>query len=190
MFAATIAASAAGILFTVLLALAARADLRARRIPNRLVGVIAAAGLVLAATALARPVGLPHAALGLLVGLALWLPLWLLGGLGAGDVKLAAACGAWLGPWGVLDASLLAMLAGGLLALGMLARRRALGPLGASASLWVLALRHDPARALRAPTRAAMLPRTELLPYGVALAIGALLAGWLPAAWLPLAGLR
>ena len=42
--------------------------------------------------------GLPHVALGMLAGLAVFFPFFALGGMGAGDVKLMAAIGAWLGP--------------------------------------------------------------------------------------------
>lgn len=42
---------------------------------------------------------LGHSLLGALVGLAPMLLLWMIGGGGAGDAKLMAAIGAWLGPW-------------------------------------------------------------------------------------------
>lgn len=188
MFLQTVGTQLAGALFVALLALAAHGDLRSRRIPNRLVLVIAVVGLVAATTVLAGPVGGRRAALGLVAGLGLWLPLWLLGALGAGDVKLAAACGAWLGPWGVVNASLLAMVAGGVLAVAALARRRSLPLFATTAAVWMTALRHDAGRALTAPESVTGMRGSALLPYGVALAAGASLAGWLPNAWLPLVG--
>src|SRR5688572_10689038 len=42
--------------------------------------------------------GLGAALLGTVVGLATLLPLYSVGGMGAGDVKLMAGMGAWLGP--------------------------------------------------------------------------------------------
>ena len=53
---------------------------------------------------------------GLALGLLLLLPLYLLGACGAGDVKLMAMTGAFLGPQDALGAILMTFLAGGLLA--------------------------------------------------------------------------
>ena len=81
----------------VLAAVACLADLGWRRIPNVVTfGGAALALVTAAATGGVSAFGL--AAGGWLVGLLLFLPLFALGGLGAGDVKLLAALGAWLGP--------------------------------------------------------------------------------------------
>lgn len=114
---------------TVLVGLLAAAvwhDVRTRRIPNRLVLGGAAAGLAFQ-TLLPAGAGLfvtPFGALGLLdgltglgLGLLLLLPIYMLGAMGAGDVKLMAMSGAFLGPHDVLGATLLTLVAGGLLAL-------------------------------------------------------------------------
>lgn len=111
-----------------LLAAAVWHDVRTRRIPNRLVFGGAVAGLALQ-TLLPAGEGLfstPFGALGLLqglaglgLGLALLLPMYLLGAMGAGDVKLMAMSGAFLGPRDVLGATLLTLVAGGVLALGV-----------------------------------------------------------------------
>ena len=80
-----------------LAAVACLADLGWRRIPN----VVTVGGAALALVAAAATGGVSAfglAAAGWLVGLLLFLPLFALGGLGAGDVKLLAALGAWLGP--------------------------------------------------------------------------------------------
>ena len=61
--------------------------------------------------------GLGSSTAGWLLATVLWLPLYALGGMGAGDVKLLAAIGAWLGPADVLHAALYAGIAGGILAL-------------------------------------------------------------------------
>ena len=169
----------AGAVFVVLLAAVARADVGARRIPNGLVAALIVAGLGAAATVLRQRVGVGGALGGLALGLALWLPFWVARVLGAGDVKLAAAVGAWLGPLGVIQASVLAALAGGVLALAVVARRRRLTHLAHATALWAGAVRRGEL------TRPLASNEAELLPYGVALAAGAALAGWLPAAWLP-----
>jgi len=54
---------------------------------------------------------------GLALGLLLTVPLFFLGGLGGGDVKLIAALGAVLGPLGLLSALFWTALAGGVLAI-------------------------------------------------------------------------
>ena len=51
-----------------------------------------------------------------MAGTALFLPFFLLGGMGAGDVKLLAALGAWLGPRDALWLAVYASMAGGVLA--------------------------------------------------------------------------
>jgi len=96
-------------------------DIRFRRVPNRVSLAIAATGLILglAQGAVAASV------LGLAVGLGLLLVPFARGWLGAGDVKLLAAVGAWLGPQRTLYCALAAAVFGGLLALAFLVR---LGP--------------------------------------------------------------
>ena len=170
----------AGAIFTALLAAVARSDITARRIPNALVVALAAVGCCVAATILRTPVGLSGAAAGAALGLALWSPFWVMRVLGAGDVKLAAAIGAWLGPAGVVEASVLAALAGGVLALAVLARRRRVSAFAAGVALWTAALQRGQL------TKPLVNDNTDLLPYGVALAVGAGLTGWLPTAWLAL----
>ncbi|MBB5608635.1 MULTISPECIES: prepilin peptidase [unclassified Janthinobacterium] len=109
-------------------------DLRTRRIPNRLVLLGTLAGIALHAS-LSPGAGLfevPFGGLGFLpslagsaIGLSLLLPMYLLRALGAGDVKLMAMCGAFLGPQATLEAVLLTLLSGGVLALAAaLAGRR------------------------------------------------------------------
>jgi prepilin peptidase CpaA len=170
----------AGAIFTALVTIVARSDITARRIPNPLVLIIAILGMCVGGTILRAQVGLTGATAGLVLGLALWLPFWLLRVLGAGDVKLAAAIGTWLGPAGVLEASVLAALAGGLLALVVIARRRRLVALASGVALWAAALQHGQL------TKPLVNDKTDVLPYGVALAVGAALTGWLPVSWLAL----
>ena len=97
-------------------ALACLTDLRSQRIPNVLTFSAAIAALACAVVV----GGVSNAgisALGWLVGVALFFPLFALGGLGAGDVKLLGAIGAWVGPWVVIRVGLYSAMAGGVLAL-------------------------------------------------------------------------
>jgi len=180
MFLESSAGLLAGAIFIALLAAVARSDIATRRIPNALVLALVIAGAVVATIVLRDAVGLRGAVAGFALGLALWAPLWLMRVLGAGDVKLAAAIGTWLGPAGVLEASVLAAIVGGMLALLVLARRRRVAALASGVALWTAALQRGQL------TKPLVNDRTDVLPYGVALAVGGLLSGWLPADWIVL----
>ena len=100
-------------------------DMWTRRVPNPLTALLAASGVLLAAYGVSGiSVGTSFA--GLLVGFALMLPGYLIGGTGAGDVKLFAALGTLLGPAPIALAFLYTLLAGGALALLVAVRRRRL----------------------------------------------------------------
>lgn len=101
-------------------------DIASRRVPNAL--TIPAVGVGVAAHALVG--GLPGASaalLGGLVGLAVFLPVFALGGMGGGDVKLMAALGAWIGAGPVAWTALYGALAGGVMALAVGAAHGYLG---------------------------------------------------------------
>ena len=105
-----------------LAALAARADVRTRRIPNALTGPAIALALA-AHLAFEGPAGLKSSAIGMLVAGGLLLPGWLLRFMGAGDVKLMAAVGAWFAFPQALLVTLLSFIAGGVVALAIAVRR-------------------------------------------------------------------
>src|SRR5215472_16329794 len=90
---------------------AAVADLRCHRIPNTI--TVQAALLGVAVSLLASgSMGAVQSVAGLVVGLATFLPFYLLRGFGAGDVKAMAAVGAFLGPKGVLLAAAFTLILG------------------------------------------------------------------------------
>jgi len=98
-------------------------DLRSRRIPNVL--TFGAALLALAAHLLfGGTAGVAVGAEGWLLGLALFFPMFALGGLGAGDVKLLGAFGAWLGPSSIVFVAFYSTLVGGVIALIVALRNR------------------------------------------------------------------
>jgi prepilin peptidase CpaA len=76
--------------------------------------------------------GLAASSGGAVLGFAIFLAVYCLGGMGGGDVKLMAAFGALLGPMGILTAALLTAVIGGLMAAASVAlhRRRAAIPYG------------------------------------------------------------
>lgn len=164
----------AGAIFTLLLVAVSISDVRSRRIPNRLVAALGIAGTIYALVVMPPLAGLRHSLGGGATGLAVWLPFWLAGVLGAGDVKLAAASGTWLGAAGMVEASLLAAVAGGVLALWALARHGGLAAGATRLGAWLLAS--------RASKRVApeFTPREQRVPYGLAIAAGAAAAAWLP----------
>ena len=155
---------------------AAVCDLNTRRIPNAL--TFGAAVVAIAThSALSGWSGLLLAASGCVVGLALFLPVFLLGGMGAGDVKLLAAIGAWLGPTDAVWTALYGALAGGLMALVVaLAHgytRTALRNVWALLQFWhVAGVR--PVEGLTLDSSAG--PR---LPYALPLAAGVMVTLWM-----------
>ena len=143
-------------------------DLRCRRVPNTLTAGIAATGVVFAAL---HATGLTVAAslAGLVVGLLLMLPGHLIGATGAGDVKLFAAIGTLLGPFGIGVAFLYTAVAGGLLAVFVAATRgRLRHTVGQTAAL--LRTRGAAAGEIEAPSN------DNRFAYAPAIAIGALVA--------------
>lgn len=108
-------------------------DVRERRIPNSLVTT----GTVFAFTAhgllpesagfLSGGIGLTSAIAGLLLGAAALFPLYAVGAMGAGDVKLLAMLGAFLGPQHILGAVLFSLVSGSLISLAVIAARRRFG---------------------------------------------------------------
>jgi prepilin peptidase CpaA len=109
--------SAIVVLLTVVLVTAMCTDLRWSRIPNWL--TFPAMGFALLAHAWVGGLqGALFSLAGLGAGLGLFLVLYVTGSSGAGDVKLMAAVGALIGPYGALLSGLLAIMVGGLYALG------------------------------------------------------------------------
>ena len=91
-------------------------DIRTRRIPNIL--TFGAAGLAFVFHLVTEGLSAGGmSVLAWLVGILVFLPFFLVGGLGAGDVKLVAAIGAWLGsPVLTMWVALYTGIAGGLMA--------------------------------------------------------------------------
>lgn len=143
-------------------------DLATRRIPNGVVVTTALLGLVAAASG-ASDISVGASILGLGIGIGVMLPGHLLGGTGAGDVKLFGAVGAVVGVERVLWAFCYTALAGGVVAI-----------------LWALyhgrltlTLRRVVGTVRRSSrTRSAIVSEgtANTFPYGPAIAIGSVLA--------------
>lgn len=161
----------------LLLALATLFDLRARRIPNRL--VLVGLGLSLVEQGLLHGLWLGGGAwlAGCAVGM-LWLwPGYLLRMVGAGDVKLMGTVGAFFGARAALQIGLASSVLGGALALLSLVLRRQtrVGWLNCKWLLWCCA---QPGALASGMHR----QRPELagrLPYGLAISLGVVWVLWL-----------
>jgi Flp pilus assembly protein protease CpaA len=109
-------------------------DMWTRRVPNPLTMGLAATGVVYAACGIGN-LSLGASLAGLALGLALMLPGHLIGATGAGDVKLFAAAGAFVGPAHILTAFIYTALAGGAIAIVISLARRPCADVGDTALL-------------------------------------------------------
>lgn len=157
------------ILLLGLLGVAVVSDLRSHRIPNLLVVLGLALGLA-GQTYASGVSGLGNGMLGLLIGFGVFLPLYALGGMAAGDVKLMAMVGAFLTPQGALWAALFSLIAGGLCGFLIVLVR---GQLSMTFSRYWLMLR---ARAYFAPATGEVVGKP--FPYSVAILLGTLASGY------------
>lgn len=168
------------IVLVVVVCIAALYDIRFRRIPNWLVltGVILGLGLN---TYLFKWGGLRLSLLGLGLAMLIYFPLYLLRGMGAGDVKLMAAIGSIAGPANWLGIFIITGLLGGIVAVWLLLSRGKLRN-----SLWNIGFALQRLASFRAPYVREELdissPRSMKLPHGVMIACGTLL--FLGSAWI------
>lgn len=164
-------------MLALLLGVALVFDLRYRRIPNWLTGTGLIAGLAFslvppdglsAINGLGSGSGLSRSLFGMLTGFSIMLPFYLLRAMGAGDVKLVAVVGTFLGPLQTGGMVLLTFLAGGVLSLlvallscslpGVMANLRLMGSVVLTGRISGLSLRD--------------VATTGRLPYALAIAVG------------------
>jgi prepilin peptidase CpaA len=156
----------------VLVALAgAVTDVRSARIPNRLTYTAVLVALALR-TILLGVAGLKSGAFGMLVAGGLFLFLFVLGAMGGGDMKLMAAVGAWVGSDEVMTLILAAALAGGVLAIGRIIFRNVLGETLKN-TIRLIFFRFTSGLQPH-PELNVQAPESQRVPFGVAIAVGAL----------------
>jgi len=160
-------------LVSFILVEAAVIDGRCLRVPNWLTYNFLAGGLIVAFWKGGSALLLTSMA-GAAVGLLALLPLYSIGGMGAGDVKLMAGVGAWIGPWLTLWAFVSSALVGAVMAAGMMVysgnlyRHLAMmHVIGREA----LTIRNPVVLSERAQERK---PTMMLLPYGIPIAVGSI----------------
>jgi prepilin peptidase CpaA len=162
---------------TITLIVAAVIDGFELKVPNWITFPLAISGwlystLFAADLGLAWYQGLAYSLLGTAVGLALLLPAYSIGGMGAGDVKLLAGVGAWIHVTHTLYAFVISVLVGAALAILMVVARRAWRK--HVDQFWMIVFEiltvRDPNQLseMAAQRKSSML----LLPYGIPLAIG------------------
>jgi prepilin peptidase CpaA len=168
--------TALNIFVGTLLTLACISDLRTQRIPN---------ALTLSAVATAVPFHLlmggwsaaGWSVVGCLLGALLFFPMFALRGMGAGDVKLLAAVGAWLGPSQVAMAALATSIAGGVIALAVALGHGYLKT--ASRNLWLLLTSWRVIGVRPVDELTLEGARGPRLAYALPIAIGTLVTLWL-----------
>src|SRR5688500_1514776 len=110
-------------LVTVTLVVAAAIDGYKLKVPNLITFPMILAGWAYGLT-VGGWEGLGVSLLGTAVGLGLLLPAYAIGGMGAGDVKLLAGVGAWVGSTVTLYAFCVSAVVGGVIALAMVLYRK------------------------------------------------------------------
>jgi len=164
----------------VLMLLAAKQDISSHRISNKLVLTGVLFGVVLNGilpeglgfnSQVPGALGWLAAFKGVAVGIGLFLPLYWLRAMGAGDVKLMGMVGAFLGPNDVLGAVSATLVAGGVMALLVVMWSKQLGPMWQNVKL----IFYGSAVKLstgQAPLMNDLPVSVGKLPYAVAIGLG------------------
>ncbi len=157
----------------VVLIVAAWIDGRQLRVPNWITFPMVLSGLAYGIST-GGWAGLSSSSWGMCVGLLCLLPLYAVGGMGAGDVKLMAGMGAWLGAAITWHAFVVSVVVGAVMAVVMVAAsgrwRHHYGQFLMIWNEWVM---------IRNPRKLAEIaaerkPRMALLPYGIPICVGSI----------------
>jgi prepilin peptidase CpaA len=159
---------------TFLLVAAAIIDGWKLKVPNWLTFPMIMAGWVYSTVYFGLE-GLGWSLAGTIAGLALLLPLYAIGGMGAGDVKLLAGVGAWVGATTTFYAFCVSAIVGAVIAVLMVLVRRDWNK--HHAQFWMI---FNEISTVRDPNQLSMIAAERkssmlLLPYGIPIAIGTIL---------------
>ncbi|MGI9430266.1 MAG: A24 family peptidase [Bythopirellula sp.] len=161
-------------LVTVTLVVAAVIDGIQLKVPNWLTFPMIVTGWVFSFTLSAYPgwEGLGYSLLGTVVGLALLLPAYAIGGMGAGDVKLMAGIGAWVWVEVTLYSFAASAVVGGIIAVVMVVVQKSWHK--HHNQFWMI---WNEIMTVKSPEKLAVIaaerkPTMMLLPYGIPMAIG------------------
>jgi len=166
----------AGLVLFVLLAAAVATDLINHRIPNLL--LLPALSVALMLHTMSGGIdGLITVAGGFTLGLAMLLPVYALGGMGAGDVKLLGVVGSFLGPWGAVVAGMATMMAGAIFGICVFIWQR-VRPVLESLSAQFLSPADAGVRTTSVSRSMSYQNRVTYIPYAPAIAVGTVAALW------------
>ncbi|MGI9457847.1 MAG: A24 family peptidase [Aeoliella sp.] len=161
-------------LVTVTLVVAAVIDGIQLKVPNWLTFPMIVLGWVYSFTLSTYPgwEGLGYSLVGTVVGLALLLPAYAIGGMGAGDVKLMAGIGAWVWTEVTLYSFAASAVVGGIIAVCMVVARKSWHK--HHNQFWMI---WNEIMTVKDPEKLAQIaaerkPTMMLLPYGIPMAIG------------------
>lgn len=154
----------------ILVFIAAISDIKTRRIPNKLVfsgALIAIAFHTISPSG----IGTLSSIEGLAVGLASLLPLYMMRAMGAGDVKLMAMVGAFLGPASALGAAITTLILGGVLAILAAIRNKSVHRMANNIRFLIV---HGMVGAATGNHTSIAMGSASAgkLPYGIAIAVG------------------
>jgi prepilin peptidase CpaA len=159
---------------TITLVVAAVIDGMQLKVPNWITFPMIVSGWIYSATLSPEPgwTGLIYSLIGTVVGLALLLPAYAIGGMGAGDVKLLAGVGAWVGGTNTLYAFAATAVIGGIIAVIMVLIGK--GWDKHRNQFWMIC---NEIMTVKDPEKLATIaaerkPTMMLLPYGIPIAIG------------------
>lgn len=167
------------LMLVIVLGICFATDLRSQRIYNKVIfpSLIIAASLHVTFNGYA---GLKASILGFAVGLGILLIPYLLGGIGAGDVKLLGLIGALKGLAFVINTALYMAVIGSIIALVIIIYHKALLKVLKEIGTWVYSLLCGVKYKLEFPTSVFV----KRYPYGVAIALGALICLIFKEAWI------
>ncbi|MHC1721444.1 MAG: prepilin peptidase [Clostridiaceae bacterium] len=168
--------SAADILLVIVLIICFITDIKYAKIYNAVIfpGICIALIINIWNTGL---MGLKVSLFGFVIGLAILLVPYLMGGMGAGDVKLLAFIGTLKGSIFVLNTALFMGLIGGAIAVILMISKRQLVPFFKSLFRWIVSFIFGLKYKLE-------FSGSEKYPYGIAIVIGAFICLLFKEAWI------
>lgn len=158
---------------SALVGIASLYDIKSRRIPNWLIAIGIISSLCFHMFS-GYGYGFTFWATGLLVGFLFFLPLYVMRAMGAGDVKLMAAVGSFVGGIAAFQTVILTLLAGGVMALLVVLWNRSWKLVSENLRLIITSMTIS-VLTTQLPKAEAPVKSAGSLPYGVAIATGTLL---------------
>lgn len=158
---------------TITLIVAAVIDGLQLKVPNWITYPMIVSGWIYSTVAFGGE-GILYSLLGTVVGLALLMPAYAIGGMGAGDVKLLAGVGAWMWSTSTFYAFCVSAIVGAVIAVGMVLCRGVWDK--HRAQFWMIL---NEIKTIKDPEQLAVIAADRkgsmmLLPYGIPIAIGSI----------------